>query len=236
MGGFMNHGFQCGMVWGAALAAGAQSYRLYGSGPQAETRAILAAQRLVDTFRARTNHINCVDITDLDMHGKIEALPILKFFLKGGPIGCFRMAAGYAPEAFSDVNNALSEESFDVPTSPVSCTAILAQKMGVSEMRAVMASGLAGGIGLSGSACGALGAAIWIIGMNCLEEEDGKDLWGSEVFQIRAAEAIDRFLQSSDYEFECSEIVGRRFESIDDHARYLHAGGCKEKIAALAAE
>ena len=29
-----------------------------------------------------------------------------------------------------------------------------------------MAAGLAGGIGLSGGACGALGAAIWILGMN----------------------------------------------------------------------
>ena len=235
MGGIMSHGFQCGMLWGAALAAGARAYQLYGPGAQAETGALLAAQRLVDTFRARTNYINCIDITDLDMHGKIEALPILKFFLKGGPIGCFRMSAGYGPEAFSDVNIVLSEEQFDVPAPPVSCTAVLAQKMGVSEMHMTMAAGLAGGIGLSGSACGALGAAIWIIGLKCLEEGVEKDLWSSEVFQTRAGETIDRFLQSSDYEFECSEVVGRKFESIDDHANYLQAGGCAEKLAAIAA-
>ena len=28
MGGIMNYGYQCGMVWGAALAGGAQAYRL----------------------------------------------------------------------------------------------------------------------------------------------------------------------------------------------------------------
>ncbi len=29
MGGFMNYGYQCGMLWGATLAAGAQAYRLF---------------------------------------------------------------------------------------------------------------------------------------------------------------------------------------------------------------
>jgi len=29
-GGIMQHGYQCGMIWGATLAAGAQAYRLVG--------------------------------------------------------------------------------------------------------------------------------------------------------------------------------------------------------------
>ncbi len=31
-------GFQCGQLWGAALAAGAEAYRLFGPGPRAEAR------------------------------------------------------------------------------------------------------------------------------------------------------------------------------------------------------
>ena len=59
-GGIANHGYQCGLLWGAALAAGAQAYRLYGQGSQAETRAMIAVQRVVESFRARTkNEINC---------------------------------------------------------------------------------------------------------------------------------------------------------------------------------
>ena len=46
-GGIMQHGYQCGMLWGAALAAGAQAYRLLGPVPQAEVGAMIAAQRLV---------------------------------------------------------------------------------------------------------------------------------------------------------------------------------------------
>ena len=32
----------------------------------AETRAIIAAQRLVESFRSRFNNINCLEITDID--------------------------------------------------------------------------------------------------------------------------------------------------------------------------
>ncbi len=65
-GGIMQHGYQCGMLWGATLAAGAQAYRLFGPGPQAEAMAIIAAQRLVESFRALNNNINCLEITDID--------------------------------------------------------------------------------------------------------------------------------------------------------------------------
>lgn len=230
-GGIVNHGYQCGMLWGATLSAGAQAYRLFGPGPQAETAAIMAAQRIVESFRARTNNeINCLEITHLNLQGKNQLLPILKFFIKGGPIGCFHMAARYAPVAFSETNAALSEKHFETPASPVSCAAMLAQKMGVSEMHTVMAAGFAGGIGLSGGACGALGAAIWIIGMNGRNEGVG-----TKVINSRISATIDKFLKSaSDFRFECSEIVGRRFENIDDHADFLRDEGCSEIIGVLA--
>ncbi|MFC1996563.1 C-GCAxxG-C-C family (seleno)protein [Chloroflexota bacterium] len=225
-GGIANMGYQCGMLWGAALAAGAQSYRLYGPGPQAEAEAIAATQKLVKTFCARTNNINCLEITELDMQ---KGSGILKFFLKGGPIGCFRMAAGYAREAYGEIYSAFSEEQVTAPSAPVSCASMLAEKMGVSEMHAVMAAGLAGGIGLSGGACGVFGAAIWISGMNRPAEPDGfsfSDTWVGDM--------TERFLESSDYEFECSEIVGRRFENIGEHAAYINNRGCAEIIEALA--
>ena len=231
-GGVMQYGYQCGMIWGAALAAGAEAYRRHGPGPQAETEAIMAAQRIVESFRARTNNeINCREITHVNFQGNNQLRPILKFFVKGGPIGCFRMAAGYAPKAFDAINSAFSVEHSEAHPIPLSCATVLAQKMGMSDMHTVMAAGFAGGVGFSGGACGALGAAIWIIGMN-----GSKEGVSSQVINSRIEDAIDRFLNSAaDFEFECSEIVGRRFESIGDHAAYLQDGGCAEIIEALAA-
>ncbi len=155
---------------------------------------------------------------------------IMYFLIKGGSIGCMRMAARYAPVAFEEINIALSEKHIEAPAPSVSCAAMLAQKMGASDMHTVMAAGFAGGIGLCGGACGALGAAIWIIGMNSIKERAGK----IDFEAPRALDAIDRFLKCTDYEFECSEIVGRRFENIGDHASYLLDGGCSEIIEVLA--
>jgi hypothetical protein len=234
-GGLLQHGYQCGMLWGATLAAGAQVYRLHGPGPQAETEAVVAAQRLVESFRARNKHIDCSDITDMEWKPQSRrqlALAVFKFLIKGGPIGCFRMAAKYAPEAFDEINSVLSEEHIEAPSPPVSCAAMLAQKSGESDMHTVMAAGFAGGIGFSGGACGALGAAIWIIGLT--NSMEGDETIGFQ--NPRAEETIERFLKSTDYEFECSEIVGRKFENVGDHAGYLREGGCSQVIEALAAQ
>ncbi len=245
-GGLMQQGYQCGMLWGAALAAGAQAYRLYGPGPLAETQAILASQRLMESFRLHNKSIDCFELTGLDWKPKVKnqdknklMAQVIKFFVKGGPIGCFTMTARYAPLAISEMNTAFAaafaSDQLELPPSPVSCAALLAQKMGVSEAQAVMAAGFAGGIGLSGGGCGALGAAIWISAMNNIKNGASANPYESKVFQSQAEDTIERFLQSSGYEFECSKIVGRKFESVGDHAAHLRAGGCSEIIATLAA-
>jgi hypothetical protein len=46
----------------------------------------------------------------------------------------------------------------------------------------------------------------------------------------------EKFLKSSDFVFECSAIVGRKFESVEDHASYICSGGCSEIIEAMAVE
>ena len=231
-GGIANYGYQCGMLWGAILAAGAQAYRLYGPGPQAEAEAIMAAQRIVESFRAHAkNEINCLEITDMNFKGKIQPLKLLKFFIKGGPVGCVNMSVKYSREAFGEINSALSETHTQALSAPVSCAAMLAQKMGASEKHTVMVAGLAGGIGFSGGGCGALGAAIWINAMKDIEEGDS-----IKVHILKASDIIDKFIRSANFELECYKIVGRNFEDITDHANYLRKGGCAEIIEALVAK
>jgi hypothetical protein len=231
-GGIMQNGYQCGLIWGAALGAGAQAYHRLGAGPQAETRAVIASQKLVESFRAlNKNNMNCLEITEIDKSSSTMQM-ITYFLIKGGTIGCFRRAARYANAAFNVINTALSDEKIETPPAPVSCSAVLAQKMGASPMHAVMAAGLAGGIGLSGGACGALGAAIWINGINDLKKQGGKIDYNNP----RAASIIDGFLKCTDYEFECSKIVGRNFANVGDHAAYLSGGGCAKIIEVLAAK
>jgi len=228
-GGIEQMGFQCGQVWGAALAAGAQAYQLFGPGPQAEAAAVSAAQRLTTSFRTSYKSINCLEVTELDWKNA-KGKQILKFFLRGGPLRCFSMTASYARAAFSEINAAFSDKHLEAPAPPISCAAMLARKMGASDLHTVMTAGLAGGIGLSGGACGALGAAIWLIEMKRVQDGTGQVEYNSP----EATEAIDRFVQSADGEFECAKITGRKFENVADHAGYLRAGGCAKIIEALA--
>jgi hypothetical protein len=173
--------------------------------------------------------VDCYDITHIDESSSTGQM-ITHFLLKGGTVGCFRMAARYAPVADAAVEAAFREEQAAPLASPASCAALLVREWGASELYAVMAAGWAGGIGLSGGACGALGAAIWLTALQALQggakKVDFKD--------PKASALIDRFLRGSDFEFECSKIVGRRFESIADHAAYLRGGGCAKVLQALA--
>ncbi len=227
-GGILGSGYQCGMLWGGALAAGAQAYRCYGAGARAQVAALRAAQRLVSAFQARARDINCTEITELEWK-KVSGRQVVRFFARGGPIGCFRLAADYAQIAFDTINSALDDEQADVPARPVSCTALLAQQMGVSASRVAMAAGLAGGIGLSGGACGVLGAAIWLRGLDTLEQG------GKLSFDLGASSPeMEQFLASADYEFECANIVGHKFADVADHAQYVREGGCAKIIEALA--
>ncbi len=232
-GGILGNGYQCGMLWGAVLAGGAQVYQLYEAGAQAETRAVLVAQRLVEVFKRRNKNINCSEITDMHWKGNSGrdlAAQALKFILKGGPIACFSMSASYARLAFDEMNNTAHQEQLEVPPQPVSCAALLAKQMGASDLHSVMAAGFAGGIGLSGGGCGALGAAIWLIGMDYLKQSGKKPGLDNPV----ASAAVERYLEASDYEFECARVVGRKFENISDHAKYIQDGGCAKIITALA--
>ena len=222
-GGIVRNGYQCGMVWGSALAAGAEACRRFGAGNRAEAAAITAAQRIVEAFRARNGAVDCFDLTETDLDSTRE---VWKFLLSGKPIGCFRMAARNAPLAIAAIRAALASERPCAPSAPVSCSALVARRLGASDRHAVTAAGLAGGIGLSGGACGALGAAVWFDAMS-----GGGDF---EALEARAARIVERFLKASGYKFECSEIVGRHFVDAADHAAYLRGGGCAGILEALA--
>ncbi|SYZ74786.1 Putative redox-active protein (C_GCAxxG_C_C) (modular protein) [Candidatus Zixiibacteriota bacterium] len=228
-GGIMQHGYQCGLIWGAALAAGAQMYRRLGAGPKAEAGAILKARRLVASFRTlNRDNINCLEIIELDKSA--TSLQMIKFFiLKGGVIGCFRRAAKFAKAAHGEISDNVSHNEIKANSAPVSCSALVAKRMGASEKQVTMAAGLAGGIGLSGGACGALGAALWIDGISRIKIPGGKINFNDP----GATGIIERFLKAADYEFECAKIVGRSFENVDEHAGYLKSGGCSNIIDAL---
>lgn len=228
-GGIAQQGYQCGMLWGATMAAGAEAHRRFGDSSEAKHRAIHASAQLVSTFKNRFHSIDCIDVSGTDWK---EKYALLKSFLKGGPISCLLKTGNYSVIAADTVRRAFEG---DLPSScsgcGTGCAVKLAQMVGLEEMHQTMLAGFAGGIGLSGGGCGALAAAIWI--NHFRNDKIEKNF---SVVLKQANRLIEHFQQLTDYEFECATITGRSFKDLRDHADYVNNGGCSNVLGQLAAK
>jgi hypothetical protein len=233
-GGISNQGHQCGMLWGATLATGAEAFRRNENLDEAIVAAVRATQHLVQSFTNRTSTVNCREIIDTDLS---SPLGLFKFGLKTTLQGidnndCFNLAEKWAPEAIQSAEKGLEGDQGELTHTPVSCASEVAKKMGATEEEMAMVAGFAGGLGLSGNACGALSAAIWMKSLAWCKENPGKNppyLHNPKAKKLRKA-----LLKETGSEILCSKITGQTFETIDDHSEYLIKGGCRKLIDVLA--
>ncbi len=225
-GGIMRRGHQCGMLWGSALAAGAESFRRFGNSEKAISAAVSATQSLMDSFKDRTSTIQCREITDCNF---MSNLSMAKYLITGRFLGCFRLAEKWAPEAIESALEGLSIET-DVPSyTPVSCATEIVKKLGGSEEEAIQVAGFAGGLGLSGNACGGLAAAIWMKTLAWCRKHPEKSAYNNP----DAEEAFEAFMAASDSEIRCDKITGQCFKSLDEHTQFIQCGGCNQFIDIL---
>ncbi len=226
-GGILQQGYQCGMLWGASLAVGAESFRRCGDRGQAIAISIMATQRIMESFLNRAKSIECQDITNCDFSSKFS---IAKFFFSGKFYSCFKLAEKWAPEAIKAATEGLSLEQTDLPKLPVSCASEVARKMGASDEEMVMVAGFAGGLGLSGNGCGALSAAIWMTILAEVKKQNRKPSNSDSITE----KILKAFYEATDYEMLCRKISGQSFKTIGDHTEFMQEGGCKKLINILA--
>jgi hypothetical protein len=226
-GGIAQEGYQCGMLWGTALAVGAESFRRYEGQGQAIAHAISATQYILESFINRAKSANCGDITSCDFTNKFG---LAKFLITGKPITCFNLADKWAPEAIQSAKEGLSKQPSDLQGLPISCASEVVRKMGAGNEEMVMVAGFAGGFGLSGNACGALSAAIW---MNTLVRVR-KQNYKYALSDPDLGKIMTTFFVETGYKMECWKICGQHFKTINDHTEFIKAGGCDKLINALA--
>lgn len=225
-GGILQQGYQCGMLWGASLAVGAESYRRCKNLDQAMALSILATQHVMKSFIKMIKTADCGDITDTDFSSKVS---IAKYFFSGKFYSCFQLAEKWAPEAIESALEGLSTDPSNLPQHSMSCASEVVGKMGGSDEEKVMVAGFAGGLGLSGNACGALAAAIWMNTLDRIRKQNEKISY-SDVIAEKIVMALN---ESTDYEIQCSKITGECFDTIDNHTNFLKNGGCGELIRVL---
>jgi len=226
-GGLLQGGHQCGMLWGAALAVGAESFRRHTDRDQAIGAAMAATRHLVESFERRAKSVNCRDITGCDFTNRSG---LLKALLLGRFIRCFRLEATWAPEAIQAAREGLDRAHADASPSPRSCASEVAKKMGASDEEMVMVAGFAGGIGLSGHGCGALGAAVWMTVLGLIRKSD----WTYSLNDPVVGGIIENFREATGAEMECRKITGKRFQTSGEHTEFINSGGCDKLIEVLA--
>jgi hypothetical protein len=226
-GGILQQGYQCGMLWGASMAVGAEALRKIKNPDQATGLAILATQHVMDSFVNRTESIECEDITRCDFTNKKS---FLKYMLSGKFVNCLKLAGKWAPEALDAASKGLGQDLEDLPQQSLSCASELVRKMGGSEEEMLMVAGFAGGLGLSGSGCGALAAAVWKNALIHNRKKTGK----SANIDPNIDPTLKAFYEETDYEIQCDKICGQRFQTLDEHTEFIKKGGCKKLIAVLA--
>ncbi|MFZ4464855.1 MAG: C-GCAxxG-C-C family (seleno)protein [Bacteroidales bacterium] len=231
-GGIAQKGHQCGMLWGGALAIGTEAFRKYVDKNMAIAATINASKLLVDSFQKRTHTVNCRDISKVDWENKFDfAVYMLKTIAQGFVFSpCFNLIVKWTPEAIQAANEGLLDNiHYNEPC--FSCSTELVKKMGATDEESVMVAGFAGGIGLSGNACGALGAAIWYKMLDWGKKNPGKSqsfLNNQDVKKI-----LRTFYMQTDSEMLCNKICNRSFNTIDEHSDYIKSGGCNKLIEAL---
>lgn len=126
-GGILQQGYQCGMLWGASMAVGAESFRRSKNQGQSIALAIQATQHIMKSFENRTKTIECEEITKTDFNNKWS---YAKYMLSGKFVSCFTLTGKWAPEAIQAANEGLSIEPTLHTHQAVSCASEVVKKNG----------------------------------------------------------------------------------------------------------
>jgi C_GCAxxG_C_C family probable redox protein len=227
-GGVMKQGHQCGMLWGAALAVGAESFRRYNDTGQAISHAINTSKGVMESFVNQAGSANCRDITNCNLTSTFGLLKLILFKRNT----CTNLMEQWVPEAYVSASEGLTNGQSDrnLPTRAMSCASEVAKKMGATDEEMVMVAGFAGGIGLSGKGCGALSAAIWMKTLSKYKKQEEKSMMSDP----DAKKILNAFYAATGREILCHKITKRSFETIEEHTEFIKKGGCDPLINSLA--
>ncbi len=232
-GGIASQGCQCGMLWGASLGVGAEVINRYNNKNEIIYSAISGSRAILKSFQKRTGTVNCKDISKVDFTSKRDKFMYMLKVLSMGFIysPCFNLMAKWTPEAIEASNEGIEIDSNSCAKNCLSCATEVLRRKGASEEEALMVAGFAGGIGLSGHACGALSAAIWYEMLKW--NRNNPDKTPSMLNNAECKRILDAFLKHTNNRMLCSSICSKTFESVEDYSNYIKNGGCKELIGVL---
>jgi hypothetical protein len=244
-GGFMHLGHACGLLTGAALAAGFLSRARFDDDDTRSAAALDATIQIAKAHPELTGSVNCREITKVSL-SKLSGR--LRYLQQGKGRLCGRLHIKWAFQAHELIKKTLTK--FSERKQVKGCTNCAVQTLrkmvssvGMKAEDSVLVAGLAGGVGLLGNVCGAMAASVFALSATKYLRQNGKkrdsqvrgafqELAGTNyrgpATRLRHA-FIDRFGSEL-----CSKIIRRHFQDIADHSAFIEQGGCQATIEFIA--
>ena len=225
--GILLPGHQCGLVWGAALAVGVEAFSSGENDNQRIDKALNTTSQLVNSFERTTNGDNYKFIYNKNFN---QQSTISSYIFNGRLLRCLKLADRWVPKALNVANLNLRLTIDNDEDNYTCCAMRVVEKMGGSHQESIMVAGFSGGLGLSGNTCGALAATVWYKGLQWLKEHPEEKHYPIAYSQ----KTVKDFLKISQGEHLCPYLSGKHFNTLDDHSKFIHEGGCNKLIELLA--
>jgi hypothetical protein len=186
--------------------------------------------------------MQCGELTDM------QRWSFPRYMLKGNIARCRNQVAHWTPRFHEVIDSASSAETGGESSGDrgnCACAAMKAVGRAIGfdvEPYAAVPAGLAGGLGLSGNACGALAAAIFTV---CLKYFVNRDKprhsmlrslmqgFGRGVSWMDSSQYINEGFKLRFGSKSCADIAHRKFGSAEELAEFVNSGGCREVIDAV---
>ena len=224
-GGIVFQGKICGLVIGASLGAGTETYNKTKNIEQSTCMSIKATQLLLKSFNEKFHAIDCFEITGQLFSTQAD---IFRYMLAEKGNKCNSLAGKWIPQAIKAIKTTLESPS-SIPSHCESCASRVVRELGGTEKDRATVAGLAGGIGLSGNICGALTASLWYKSLQWLREHPEQKSFPEKI----AKKDVEYFLEVTDGAYLCHDLSGKTFESLENHSNFIHEGGCNKLINIL---
>jgi hypothetical protein len=240
-GGFMHLGHACGLLTGAAIAAGFLARERFDDDEARAAAALYATIRLAKVHPELAGSVNCLDITDVNLTSLSGRLRYVK---EGKAQLCGRLHLKWSPQAHELINKSFSEfkeniQIRDCANCAVETLGQIVRSTGLEERDLTLVAGLAGGVGLLGNVCGALASGVYAVSVSRyykhnVKERDSRlkgsfyELVGAG-YRGSATQLRLKFIDSFGSEL-CSQITQRKFSDMEEYSTFIKHGGCKEVI------
>lgn len=232
-GGLANRGYQCGMLWGCSLSIGAECFRKYQDPSIAADVTISTVEKIITSFVEKTGTPDCRTMTRCDFSKPWGLIKYMILYLPKGVTNsiCFNVAEQWLPVAAGLAKTRIAEKQNRRTTEVISCASQVVKMAGGSDEECATVAGFAGGLGLSGNACGALAAIIWFRLLGWSRDNPGKvpSYFNNKIVNKH----LKTFLTETNKEMKCSKICGKQFTSVEEHSDFVRQGGCSRIIEML---